>query len=48
MRLGIERLMCDHELRLRLIEAGMKTAWSFDWENVTSKFADFLEDVRTK
>ncbi|MFT5154792.1 MAG: GT2 family glycosyltransferase [Planctomycetota bacterium] len=42
LRRAIERGIEDRELRSRLIEGGLKTAWGFTWDGVTADLADCL------
>lgn len=39
---AIRKVLRDQELRSHLIEEGLRTAWRFDWDRVTSDFARLL------
>ena len=43
---GIVRLLSDPSLRLRMAEAGGRTAAQYDWPIVASKVVDYYEKVR--
>jgi GT2 family glycosyltransferase/glycosyltransferase involved in cell wall biosynthesis len=45
MRLAINRLLTDHDLRLKLIENGLRTAFKHDWESVTARLASYLANL---
>lgn len=45
MRRGIERVMQDQELRTRLVDAGLRTAFDFHWDQVTRTFVDVVFPV---
>jgi hypothetical protein len=42
LRQQILRLRDDPKLRVRLIENGLRTAWSYGWDSVTAEFASLL------
>lgn len=42
LRKQVERVLKDKKLRLRLIENGLETAWNFDWDRLTNKFANIV------
>jgi hypothetical protein len=42
LRQQIQRALDNSGLRANLIEGGMRTAWAFDWDDITADFADFL------
>lgn len=42
LREQILRVLGDKELRARLIESGLRSAWSYEWDTVTAGFARFL------
>ena len=42
MAAAMQRILEDQKLRLKLIEEGMKTAWSYTWEGVTRDFSRLI------
>jgi glycosyltransferase involved in cell wall biosynthesis len=42
MRRAIERVLDDQELRTRLVDAGLRTAHEYHWDQVTRTFVDLV------
>jgi GT2 family glycosyltransferase len=42
---AIQRLLEDTELRLRLIENGLETAWRYDWDSITQRLCELIEHL---
>lgn len=38
----LHRVLVDSDLRVQLIENGLRTAWAYDWDVITADFAEFL------
>lgn len=45
MRERIDLLLQDRQLRVRLIENGLRTAWRYEWDRVTRDFAHLALEV---
>ena len=47
LRDGVLELLGDAELRVQRIEAGLETAWRFDWDSATRALLEVLGERRT-